>query len=145
MTPALRDPWPAACHCGAVRFEVTLSDGLNTARRCDCSFCAMRGAVVVSAPLDGVRILKGAEHLALYQFGTHAARHHFCTRCGIYTHHNRRSNPNQIGVNAACLEGLSPFDFESVEVLNGRQHPSDGGNDGPAGVLYFRNGGDPAP
>ncbi|MCG6902671.1 MAG: GFA family protein, partial [Rhodobacter sp.] len=26
------------CHCGAVELEVTLSDGLNTVRRCDCSF-----------------------------------------------------------------------------------------------------------
>ena len=32
------------CHCGAVRFEVDLSDGFNTIRRCTCSFCRMRGA-----------------------------------------------------------------------------------------------------
>ena len=38
-----------ACHCKAVRFLVTLSGGgLGAARRCDCSFCRMRGAVVVS-------------------------------------------------------------------------------------------------
>ena len=33
------------CHCGAVRLRLRLSDGLRTARRCDCSFCRMRGAV----------------------------------------------------------------------------------------------------
>ena len=43
-----------ACHCGAVKFRVRLSKGLRTARRCNCSFCRMRGAVAVSAPLDGV-------------------------------------------------------------------------------------------
>lgn len=32
------------CHCGAVRFEVTLSDGFNSIRRCTCSYCRMRGA-----------------------------------------------------------------------------------------------------
>ena len=42
----------AQCHCGAVAFTVALTDGLNTARRCSCSFCRMRGAVVVSAPLS---------------------------------------------------------------------------------------------
>ena len=38
-----------ACHCGAVRFTVTLVDGLDNPRRCNCSLCRMRGAVVVIA------------------------------------------------------------------------------------------------
>jgi hypothetical protein len=66
--------------------------------------------------------------------------HYFCSRCGIYTHHQRRSNPNQYGINAACLEGISPFDFAEVVVLDGVQHPSDaGGRSAPriAGVLTF--------
>ena len=45
--------------------------------------------------------------------------------CGIYTHHQRRSNPNQYGVNVACLSGLSPFDFEDVVVYDGANHPED--------------------
>ncbi|EIO5041431.1 GFA family protein, partial [Salmonella enterica] len=44
----------AACHCGSVVFTVQLSDGFHTARRCNCSFCRMRGAVAVSAPLSGI-------------------------------------------------------------------------------------------
>jgi hypothetical protein len=92
-----------SCHCGAVGIEVTLTDGLATARRCDCSFCRRRGAIVVSAPLDGLTILQGAENLTLYQWGTGTARHWFCKTCGIYTHHRRRSNPNQYGVNLANL------------------------------------------
>lgn len=127
---------PASCHCGAVRLRVTLTDGLSTARRCDCSFCRMRGAVAVSAPLDGVEIVAGAEHLTLYQFGTGAAEHWFCARCGIYTHHKRRSNPNELGVNLAILEGHSPFDLPEVPVMDGQNHPSDGGG-GVAGVLRF--------
>ncbi len=126
----------AACHCGAVQFEVTLSDGLDSARRCDCSFCRMRGAVAVSAPLDGIRITQGADNLTLYQFGTGAAKHYFCKSCGIYTHHQRRSNPNEYGVNVACLEGVSPFDFPEIIVHDGVNHPSDGAS-GVAGVLRF--------
>jgi hypothetical protein len=38
----------------------------------------------------------------------------------------RRSNPNELGVNVACLEGVSPFDFAEVKVLQGANHPSDG-------------------
>lgn len=115
----------ASCHCQRVRFEVTLSDGLNTARRCDCSFCRMRGAVAVSAELDGVRIISGEDVLAEYRFNTGVAKHYFCSVCGIYTHHQRRSNPRQFGVNAACIEGVSPFDFPELPVNDGVHHPSD--------------------
>lgn len=126
-----------ACHCSAVRLRLRLKDGLHTARRCDCSFCRMRGAVVVSAPLDGLTITQGREALTLYQFGTRTAEHWFCSRCGIYTHHRRRSNPNEFGVNAACLSGVSPFDFAAVEVNDGVAHPADTGRSRVAGVLRF--------
>ena len=43
------------CHCGTVRFEATLVDGLNSALRCTCSYCRMRGAVVVMAEMGGVK------------------------------------------------------------------------------------------
>jgi hypothetical protein len=129
-----------ACHCGTVRFHVRLSDGLRSARRCTCSYCRMRGAIAVSANLDDIRITSGEEALTLYQFNTNTAKHYFCSVCGIYTHHQRRSNPQQYGVNVACLEGISPFDFPSVIVNDGVQHPSDGtvaGKSGRAGVLKF--------
>jgi hypothetical protein len=126
-----------ACHCGAVRFHVRLSDGLRSARRCTCSYCRMRGAVAVSADLDGFEILAGEEALHVYQFNTDTAKHHFCATCGIYTHHQRRSNPNEYGVNVACLEGVSPFDFPEVIVMDGERHPSDTGVSRVAGLLRF--------
>lgn len=126
----------ASCHCGAIKFNVRLSDGFNTARRCDCSFCSMRGAVAVSANLNDIEITQGQEHLKLYQFKTATAKHYFCSDCGIYTHHQRRSNPNEYGVNVACIEGVSPFDFEEVMVHDGVNHPNDG-NSGVAGVLRY--------
>lgn len=84
-----------ACHCGEVRFRVRLTDGLRTARRCTCSYCRVRGAVAVTADLDGIEVVAGRNALTLYQFGTGAAKHEICSRCGIYTHHERRSDPNQ--------------------------------------------------
>lgn len=120
-----------ACHCGAVRFRARLTDGLRTARRCTCSYCRMRGAVAVSAQLGGLDILAGEDKLATYRFNTGTAQHHFCSVCGIYTHHQRRSNPEQYGINVACLEGLSPFDFAEVPVVDGIHHPKDD----PAGTM----------
>ena len=124
-TPDFSKPLNAACHCGAVRFSVLLSDGLNTARRCNCSFCRMRGAVAVSAELSGIEVQQGQDALTLYQFNTGQAKHFFCKHCGIYTFHQRRSSPHQYGVNVACIEGMSPFDFAEVAVSEGRSHPSD--------------------
>jgi hypothetical protein len=82
----------AACHCGTVRFRVKLTDGFNTARRCTCSYCRMRGAVAVSANVGSITFDAGEEALTVYRFNTGAAQHYFCSRCGIYTHHRRRSN-----------------------------------------------------
>jgi hypothetical protein len=128
-----------SCHCGAVRFRVKLADGLRTARRCDCSYCRMRGAVAVTAKLGDLTLLQGEDALTLYQFNTRSAKHYFCSKCGIYTHHQRRSNPDQYGVNAACLDGVSPFDFAEVPVTDGVHHPKDGPREGTGyvGVLKF--------
>lgn len=129
-----------ACHCGTIRFHVQLKDGLRTARRCTCSYCRMRGAIAVSASLHCLKINGGLAALALYQFGTKAAKHFFCSRCGIYTHHQRRSNPDQFGINVACLEGISPFDFDKVQVYDGVHHPLEAAAAEPRidGVLHYR-------
>ncbi|MPT49064.1 MAG: GFA family protein [Sphingobium sp.] len=143
-----RTLWKGACHCGAVQFTVRLTDGMNTARRCSCSYCSMRGAVAVSANLDDIEIISGQDILSLYQFNTGTAKHHFCSRCGIYTHHQRRSNPHQYGVNVACLDGVSPLDFAVVPVYDGQNHPKDSQAPTPAtiGQLRFEPGkGQPKP
>jgi hypothetical protein len=115
----------AACHCGKVVLELTLPDGIVDPRRCDCSLCRRRGAIVASVPLSGIRIVQGQDVLKLYQFNTLTAKHYFCSNCGIYTHHQRRSNPSQYGYNVACLEGVNPFDLGPVRTLDGVNHPAD--------------------
>ena len=126
-----------ACHCGTVHFRVKLMDGLNSARRCTCSYCRMRGAVAVSAFVGDMDIYQGQDALTLYQFNTRVAQHYFCSKCGIYTHHRRRSDPTLYGVNVACLEGVSPFDFPDVPVVDGVNHPGDTGRLRLAGHLRF--------
>lgn len=127
IEPKSTDPvtLEGSCHCGAVEFTVTLTEGFASARRCTCSICAMRGAVALTSTPEQLRITRGEDYLATYRFNTKTAEHHFCTVCGIYTHHKRRSNPHELGVNAACLEGVSPFDFHELPVFDGQSHPSD--------------------
>ena len=47
--------------------EVTLPNGLEDPRRCDCSMCSRRGAIVASVPLDGIKI-KDA-HVVIQGYG----------------------------------------------------------------------------
>lgn len=39
-----------SCHCGAVELELSLPNGIEKPRRCDCSMCRRRGAIVASVP-----------------------------------------------------------------------------------------------
>jgi len=128
-----------SCHCGAVKFTATLTEGFASARRCTCSICRMRGAVAVTSTPADFQITEGEDNLATYRFNTGVAEHHFCSVCGIYTHHKRRSNPKELGVNVACLEGVSPFDFREVEVHDGTRHQVDEPNrrSYSAGMLRF--------
>ncbi|EKO3436442.1 GFA family protein [Vibrio fluvialis] len=121
----IREKHRATCHCGAVELELSLPDGIVDPRRCDCSICRRKGAIVASVTLDAIRIVKGQEALRLYQFNTQTAKHYFCSVCGIYTHHQRRSNPHQYGYNVGCLEGVNPFDSGDVVTNDGVNHPAD--------------------
>jgi hypothetical protein len=116
----------STCHCGAVELEIQLPDGIVDPRRCNCSICRRKGAIVGSVPLSGLKIVSGEDKLRLYQFDTKEAEHYFCLICGIYTHHKRRSNPNQYGINLGCLEGVDPNLIEGVTICDGaKNHPSD--------------------
>ncbi|OXE13060.1 aldehyde-activating protein, partial [Vibrio parahaemolyticus] len=76
--------------------------------------CRRRGAIVASVPLSGIRIVQGDDVLKLYQFNTHTAKHFFCSECGIYTHHQRRSDPSEYGYNVGCLEGVNPYELGDI-------------------------------
>ncbi len=130
----MSDTLSAQCHCGAVAFKVALINGFNEILRCNCSFCRMRGAVVTFGEIE---VIRGNEKLTEYRFNTQEAAHYFCSQCGIYTFHQRRSNPQQYGINVACIEGVSPFDFTKVKVIDGVNHPKDGGAGGVAGYLIY--------
>ena len=115
----------ASCHCEAIELELDLPDGLIDVRRCDCSLCQRRGAIAASVPLSGINILKGNQALKVYQFNTKSVKHYFCSNCGIYTHHQRRSNPAQFGLNVACLKGINPLKIKRIPTYDGVNHLAD--------------------
>ena len=109
-----------SCHCGKVKFELVTD--LNPALRCNCSLCKRKGTPMVTAQDGSFKLTAGEDSVSLYQFNSLAARHHFCKICGIYTHHNPRSNPSLTRVNAGCLEGVEPLTLET-ELVDGASLP----------------------
>ena len=114
------------CHCGSVEIELLLPNGLENLRRCNCSICSRKNALVADVKMENLKILKGEELLSLYTFNTHKAKHYFCSKCGIYTHHQRRLSPSEFGFNISCIEGINIEDYLDVGYVDGRNnHPAD--------------------
>jgi hypothetical protein len=109
------------CHCGRVRFEVDAPARLEVLD-CNCSICRRTGYLHLIVPRAKFRLLAGEASLACYQFNTGAARHLFCSTCGIKSFYVPRSHPDSWSVNARCLEPgtveamvVTPFDGRDWE------------------------------
>lgn len=107
------------CHCGAVEFEIELEGEISKGMRCNCSLCKRKGAVMAAVTIDKLRVIKGADNLALYQWNTGVAKHYFCKTCGIYTHHQRKKNPNEFAFNIACFDDIDLATLEGISLVDG--------------------------
>jgi len=106
--------YKGACHCGAVQFEIEAT--FTEFTKCDCSLCRMKNAVMTKVHESNFRLLAGEGVLGTYQWNMKIARHHFCSQCGIYTFHRKRSTPDYFGVNVYCLEEEAISGIPIVEV-----------------------------
>ena len=98
--------YQGSCHCGTVRF--TLRAELVELTTCDCSLCVKKNALMTKVHESALVITAGQDALSLYQWNTRRAKHWFCSRCGIYTFHRKRAQPDHYGVNIHCLDGFDP-------------------------------------
>jgi hypothetical protein len=98
------------CHCKAVRFTARLPDPPVPAIDCNCSICLMTGFLHIVVPHGEFTLDSGADALASYRFGTGAAEHLFCSKCGVKSFYQPRSHPDSWSVNAHCLD-------EPVEII----------------------------
>ena len=113
------------CHCGAIEAEINTQVNLEKLLRCNCSLCKRKGAIMSIVKNENFKIIKGEDKLKLYQFHTKVAKHYFCSICGIYTHHNPRSNPAMTGFNLGCIDEINTFTLESIFINDGYNHPLD--------------------
>lgn len=100
-----------SCHCGDVRFEITSE--IVELTTCDCSLCRKKNALMTKVHESAFVLHSDWSGLSLYRWNTQVALHYFCTRCGIYTFHRKRAQPDHFGINVFCLDG---FDESSVPV-----------------------------
>ena len=99
------------CHCGKVKLNI--ESDLNIIKQCNCSICKRKNAKMNILPKEAIISISGEENLSVYQFGTNIAKHYFCKNCGIYTHHQRKSDPNGIGVNIGCIDDIDSFQYDA--------------------------------
>lgn len=100
-----------SCHCGGVQFQVDAD--ITELYTCDCSLCSKKNALMTNLHESRLTVLAGEDKLTLYQWNTKIARHYFCSVCGIYPFHRKRSMPDHYGVNVRCLEG---FDITALPI-----------------------------
>ena len=101
------------CHCGEVKAEINIDGDLEKIIKCNCSICKRKNAKMNLISKDSIKFIKGEENLSTYKFNTMKAEHFFCKNCGIYTHHNRRTDPNGVGINIGCIDEIDPFEYEA--------------------------------
>ena len=114
------------CHCGRVRFEVLAGTNV-TVSICNCSVCYKSGFRGLIVPKEQFTLLSGAESLTTYTFNTGAAKHTFCTHCGIKSFYHPRSHPDGVSVNLSCVDNgtlqsvtFRPFNGQEWE----KQYPA---------------------
>ena len=79
--------YQGACHCQAIRVELTLSWLPEEApvRSCDCSFCRAHGARSVTDPGGSARIVMAdPSKVQRYRFALETADYIICSTCGTY-------------------------------------------------------------
>ncbi len=107
--------YQGSCHCGAVRFEVTMAPPEKIFSG-NCSICKRMGWLLTFAPMESFKLLSGQEQLTDYQFGNQKIHHVFCKVCGIRSF-SRGVSPAGHGevaaLNVRCLENI---DLSNVPV-----------------------------
>src|SRR5262245_4484691 len=121
--------YQGSCHCGAIRFRFR-SEAITSGRRCNCSICIRRG-IVWSTPYyrrEAVELIRGADAVAVYEFGDRCMEHCFCRTCGIHPFSVVARLPEDYAgsavcgdyrINLGCVEGLE-HEALAIETIDGR-------------------------
>lgn len=112
----------AACHCGAVRFEI--SEAPTWVLDCNCTLCRRYGALwSYYHPPDDAKLLRkpARDVTAVYSWNDKQIAFHHCKTCGCMTHMTTTDvePPVIFGVNARMMVGLDPARVTLRQIDNG--------------------------
>jgi len=95
-----------SCHCGAVRYKVTVA--LDGVMSCNCSICQKRGSLLAFVPGDAFKLEQGGDALTEYRFNKHVIHHLFCKTCGIlsFARGKSRDGAEMVAINVRCLDDV---------------------------------------
>ena len=92
------------CHCGFVEAKINIKN-IEKIFKCNCSICKRKGTIMSMVKNEDFKII--------------------CSNCGIYTHHNPRSNPAMTGFNLGCIDEVNTFELNKIAIKDGNNHPLD--------------------
>jgi hypothetical protein len=112
------------CHCGRVRFSFR-SPEIKTGKRCNCSLCIRRGAVLSSTYIPAADFMPHHERsdLGVYLWNEKVLSNIFCKCCGIFTYIGDGADANDgYRVNLGCVEDIDPLALE-ISIIDGHVLP----------------------
>jgi hypothetical protein len=112
----------AACHCGAVRFEI--AEAPTWVLDCNCTLCRRYGALwSYYRDPDQAKLLKkpATDVTSTYLWADREIAFHHCRTCGCLTHMEalNAAPPVIFGVNARMMLGLDPARVRLRQIDNG--------------------------
>jgi hypothetical protein len=112
--------YSGGCHCGKVRYQVTMDLGKVIA--CNCSMCGKKGTLLSFAPAEHFALQQGEGELTSYKFNHKVIDHLFCSTCGV-TSFARGSKDGKpiVAINTRCLDGVDPASLDVMH-YDGKSH-----------------------
>jgi len=109
----------AACHCTAVRLEI--SELPDWVLDCSCTLCRRYGAVWSYPAAGTVKIVSGPEATEVYLWGDRWLAFHRCKECGcvMYMEAVEENPPYIYGINARMIPTLDPKSVRLRQKDNG--------------------------
>jgi len=98
----------AACHCTAVRLEIT--ELPTEVLDCNCTLCRRYGAIWAYPKAEHVKIVSGEDATDTYLWGNEWLAFHRCKACGcvMYMVAVKENPPWIYGINARMIPTLDP-------------------------------------
>jgi hypothetical protein len=103
------------CHCGAVRYQVTIDPSQGA--RCNCSICTKVSPLAAMVKPEAFQLLTGEDSITKYIWGHKISHRAFCKHCGVHCFgagHLAELGGDFVSINLNTLDALDPVDVKVI-------------------------------